>query len=330
MNTKRWSVVLLVFILLVTGACGQEQTAEVIQHVETSAAPALVTLSAAPVEEQSLRQELTIAASTPEPTITPQPSPTPSPSPEPTPTPTASPIPFSYYAPTVNMSFEELVGGLEDTYYEANHTEPIWPQGYPAPGTYKLIVDIQWQVVMAFKKDANGEYTVPVRYMLCSTGSPKLGNTRIGTFPLKECRLRFGTFAGGDYSAQYWTLIVSRTYFHSVVYKGRGKKDLNSLYVDKYLKLGSRDSHGCVRLPVPDARWIWYNCAYGTEVEIREGSKNDLETKAIREQLKLAEPPKVVSGLEPGKSPYTDNWTIEDIKLEVEFVNATPPPVPKG
>ena len=81
---------------------------------------------------------------------------------------------------------------------------------------------------------------------------------------------------------------------------------------------------------MPDARWIWYNCAYGTEVEIRQGSKNDLETKAIREQLKLAEPPKVVTGLVPGGSPYTDNWTIEDVPLEVEFVNATPPPAPKG
>ena len=105
-------------------------------------------------------------------------------------------------------------------------------------------MDIYWQVVMAYTKDENGQYTVPVRYMLCSTGSPKLGNTRIGTFKLKECRLRFGTFAGGDYSAQYWTLIVSRTYFHSVVYRGGkgGKKDLNSLYVDKYLKLGSAGS----------------------------------------------------------------------------------------
>ena len=243
-----------------------------------------------------------------------------------------SPIPFSYYAPTVNMSFEELVGGLEDSYYETEGMDPIMPLGYPAPGTYKLIVDVQWQVVMAFKKDANGEYTVPVRYMLCSTGSAKNGPTKIGTFPLKECRLRFGTFASGDFSAQYWTLIVSRTYFHSVVYhRGarNGQKDLNSVYVDKYLKLGTPDSHGCIRLPVPDARWIYYNCAYGTEVEIRKGDKIDAATKAIREQLKLAEPPKVVTGLAPGSAPYTDNWTIEDVPQEVKYIHATPPPAPK-
>lgn len=336
MNLKRWSAVLLVLLVLVTGACGPKQTAEAIQPVESAAvvtaAPAPVSLTSGPTQEPA-RQALVVAAQTPAPTLTPQPSPTPSPSPVPTPTPTASPIPFSYYAPTVNMSFEELVGGLEDSYYETENIDPIMPKGYPAPGTYKLIVDVTWQVVMAFTKDENGEYTVPVRYMLCSTGSSKNGLTRIGTFPLKECRLRFGTFASGDFSAQYWTLIVSRTYFHSVVYhRGarNGQKDLNSLYVDKYLKLGSQDSHGCIRLPVPDARWIFYNCAYGTEVEIRQGSKNDTATKAIREQLKLAEPPKVVSGLAPGSAPYTDNWTIDDVKLEVEFVNATPPPAPKG
>ena len=49
---------------------------------------------------------------------------------------------------------------------------------------------------MVYTKDANGEYTQPVRYMLCTTGSKKLGPTRKGIYPLKECRIRFGTFAG--------------------------------------------------------------------------------------------------------------------------------------
>ncbi len=337
MNLKRWIAALLTILCLPMGACGPKQTAQAIQ-IETAAqtAPTLIPLTEGSI--QAPHQELIVAASTPVPTMTPMASPTPSPTavptatPKPTAIPTASPIPFSYYAPTVNMTFEELVGGLEDSYYETEEgIDPIMPKGYPAAGTYKLIVDVTWQVVMAFKKDANGEYTVPVRYMLCSTGSAKNGLTKVGTFPLKECRLRFGTFASGDFSAQYWTLIVSRTYFHSVVYhRGarNGQKDLNSVYIDKYLKLGSQDSHGCIRLPVPDARWIFYNCAYGTEVEIRQGSKNDMETKAIREQLKLAEPPKVVTGLAPGSAPYTDNWTIEDVPLEWEFVNATPPPPP--
>ena len=333
MNLKRSCAVLLAALCLLMGACGPKETAQAIQSDIAVTAPTQAPVTAEPVVTAT-PQALVVVANTPAPTLTPQPSPTPTATPLPTPTPTASPIPFSYYAPTVNMTFEELVGGLEDTYYETEGIDPVSvrPKGYPAPGTYKLIVDVYWQVVMAFKKDANGEYTVPVRYMLCSTGSAKNGPTKIGTFPLKECRLRFGTFASGDFSAQYWTLIVSRTYFHSVVYhRGarNGQKDLNSVYVDKYLKLGTPDSHGCIRLPVPDARWIYYNCAYGTEVEIRKGDKNDAATKAIREQLKLAEPPKVVTGLAPGSAPYTDNWTIDDVKLEVEYIHATPPPAPK-
>ena len=68
---------------------------------------------------------------------------------------------FSTLAPTVNMTFEELTGddGSRD-----------FPKGYPAADTYYVIVDIKHQVVMVYTKDENGEYTVPVRYMLCSTG----------------------------------------------------------------------------------------------------------------------------------------------------------------
>ena len=66
------------------------------------------------------------ASPTPEPTpeITPEPQQvvfsavaTPMPAaitPTPTPEPTATPIPFSQYAPTVNMTYEELVGSTDD------------------------------------------------------------------------------------------------------------------------------------------------------------------------------------------------------------------------
>ena len=36
------------------------------------------------------------------------------PAPTATPEPTPTPVPFSYYAPTVNMTYEELVGSTDD------------------------------------------------------------------------------------------------------------------------------------------------------------------------------------------------------------------------
>lgn len=245
----------------------------------------------------------------------------PAPTVTPTPIPEETPIPFSYYAPTVNMSFEELVGSLADVNKEARE---VLAAGYPAPDTYYIIVDIYWQVVMVYRKGADGkpDYDQPVRYMLCSTGNPKVGSeTARGIFEIKKPRVRFGQFLSGE-TAQYWTLIRSRTYFHSVLYKK--DKDISSYDVESYNNLGSKASHACIRLTVPDARWIFYNIGYGTICEIRDGSKSDSQTQLIRSQLIL---PAAKTGLKlkAGEAPWTDNWTIEGVAHELEYKYEAPP-----
>ncbi len=310
-------------------ACGSESDHPIVS--ETTAAPE----TPAPTEETvpvvvdtiAPPEEVIISApATPElPTL--PPTPTPTPTPEPTDTPAPTEIPFSYYAPTVNMSFEELVGSLDD-FNEAdpsNESTFRMPLGYPAPDTYRIIVDLYWQVVMVYTKDETGAYTVPVRYMLCTTGSSRVqSETRTGVFKMQKTRVRFGKFASSPESAQYWSLIFSKTYFHSTLYNKR--RDLTSVQKASYEALGSKASHGCIRLTVPDARWIFYNICYDTEVEIRKGSKDDQETKAIREQLHIA-PWKDDAVITVANTPYTDNWRIEDVPLEMPYIFATQPPV---
>ena len=213
---------------------------------------------------------------------------------------------FDDLAPTTHMTFEELVGDSGERGY---------PEAMPVPDTYKIIVDLYWKVVMVYTRDSNGEYTVPVRYMLCSPGASK-SPTRTGTFQMKGTRVRFARFKGLTVSAQYWSLIVSATYFHSILYNSNNAKD----YTSSYNNLGSAVSHGCIRLTVPDARWIYYNAAPGTVVTIRSGSKNDEETKAIREQLVLAKMPSTRPTLNPGEIPWTDNWEIEDVPQDYPYV----------
>ena len=213
---------------------------------------------------------------------------------------------FDDLAPTTHMTFEELVGDTGERGY---------PEAMPVPDTYKIIVDLYWKVVMVYAKDENGEYTKPVRYMLCSPGASK-SPTRTGTFEMKGTRVRFARFKGLTVSAQYWSLIVSATYFHSILYNSNNAKD----YTSSYNNLGSAVSHGCIRLTVPDARWIYYNAAPGTVVTIRSGSKNDEETKAIREQFELAKMPSTRPDLKPGEIPWTDNWTIEDVPQDYPYV----------
>lgn len=212
---------------------------------------------------------------------------------------------FYNYAPTTIMSFEELVG---------DNGEYGFPKGYPKEDTYQIIVDEEHQVVMVHSKDENGEYTVPVRYMLCSSGIRKI--TPKGTFKMGAYHVRFSMFANDKTYGQYWTQIKGAIYFHTILYK---KKNAATYKEDIWEKLGTMDSHGCVRLTVPDARWMWYNIAPGTECIIRSGDPEDEETALIRSKLVLEKAPEERIELKPGEIPNTDNWKIEDVNVEVKF-----------
>ena len=217
---------------------------------------------------------------------------------------------FDIIAPTSNMTFAELVG--DNGIYNL-------PSGFPEPETYKIIVDKYYQVIMVFSKDENGDYTVPVRYMLCSTGTSS-SPTRSGTFHLKSYRVRFGLFANTDVYGQYWSQIDGRMYFHSILYS---KRDAAS-YTGSFNNLGRRASHGCIRLTVPDARWIWYNAAPGTTVIVRDGSSKDETTAAIKKMLTLDNmPDERPASLTGNDIPYTDNWTIDEVPHDVDFIQGS-------
>lgn len=132
-------------------------------------------------------------------------------------------------------------------------------QNYP----YKIMVNKQMCVVTVYEKDAKGKYTVPVKAMLCSPGV----ETPLGTYRI-PVKYRWRLLMD-DVWGQYSTRIVGGILFHSVWYY---EKDPSTLSNKQFNKLGTRCSHGCVRLNVEDAKWIYDNCPIGTEVTIYESS----------------------------------------------------------
>lgn len=201
---------------------------------------------------------------------------------------------FRKLAPTTAMSFEELVGDNGD--YSA-------VKSYPPAGTYQLVVNLYYQVITAYTKDANGEFTIPARYMICSTGRSTDPSPR-GTFKMGTQRQRFSKFQTFNVYGQYWSQITRNIFFHSVLYT---KKDAKTYTASSYTGLGKKVSHGCIRMLVPDARWIYYYAAPGTAVKIIKGKK-DAAMAEIKKKLTRAKLPSKRPNLRKGKIPVTEPW----------------------
>ena len=109
-----------------------------------------------------------------------------------------------------------------------------------------------------------GKYDIPVKTFTCSVGLPGTP-TPTGTFTT-PAKYRWHTLMGPSYG-QYCTRIVGGVLFHSVAGSNMTSHNLSA---GNYNMLGQPASHGCVRLCVRDAKWIYDNCALGTTVTISD------------------------------------------------------------
>lgn len=119
--------------------------------------------------------------------------------------------------------------------------------------------------------------TTPVKALLCSVGLN--GATPTGTRYIAD-KLRWHELMGpcwGQYCSHLGTTRYetwSDYLFHSILYNRPG--DPYSLSPSSYNALGQAASHGCIRLTVGGAKYIYDNCPIGTPVTIFDGtSAND-------------------------------------------------------
>ena len=125
---------------------------------------------------------------------------------------------------------------------------------------YKIMVNRLANCVTIYVPDEDGNYTVPYKAMICSTGGEA---TPAGTFKLKQ-KYEFKALFYKSYG-QYCSRIQGSILFHSSGNNSLNKDDLNA---SDFNNLGLGVSHGCIRLTVEDAKWIHDNCPTGTEVVI--------------------------------------------------------------
>ncbi len=137
-------------------------------------------------------------------------------------------------------------------------------------GSYRIMVNKATNVVTIYKG------ATPVKAMLCSTGAA----TPVGTFSV-SAKWKWLSMVGNVYG-KFVTQFYGNFLFHSVPYT---QINNHSLQTEEYNKLGTQCSHGCVRLCVEDAKWIYDNIPYYTTVTVIDSAGADPLMRPVREWL---------------------------------------------
>ena len=123
--------------------------------------------------------------------------------------------------------------------------------------SYAITVDCTNHRTVVFERSSGG--WTPIQNWLVSTGAPEsptvLGDYTVG--------IKGYSFGEDGYTCYYYTQFWGDYLFHSVLY------DAGTFTVQDG-RLGMSISHGCVRMKIEDAKWIWDNIPAGTAVRVYE------------------------------------------------------------
>ncbi len=126
---------------------------------------------------------------------------------------------------------------------------------------YSIDVRRNQNTVTVYTYDENGEYTIPVRVMVCSSGLDN--GTITGDFSIyynSEWNPLYG-----DVYGKYTSGFSGDYLFHSVPFY---EASSDTLKTEEYNKLGECASMGCIRMAVADTKWVYDNCPVGTPVYV--------------------------------------------------------------
>lgn len=141
--------------------------------------------------------------------------------------------------------------------YESDLLYKTWQKAQKMDSStqYLILVDLTNCKTMVFK-GSKGSWC-PYRMFKCSPGKPSTPTVR-GDFTVTGRGYSFGT---SSYTCYYYTQFYGNYLFHSVLYHA-------GTFRVKDGRLGMHLSHGCVRMHINSAKWIYDNIPNKTHVNI--------------------------------------------------------------
>ena len=160
------------------------------------------------------------------------------------------------------------------------HSAPPFAARAASGDTYAVEVDVTNQITTVYR---NSDRRI-VRQMICSTGMNNY--TPLGTFKMEKTRpasdrLEWYYICKFKVYVKFATRIKGGILFHSIPY---AQKDMSTIDQEALDQLGTKASHGCIRLLWEDARWIAEHCLDGTTVKIFNGAA---KKTGLRDLLKV-------------------------------------------
>lgn len=199
----------------------------------------------------------------------------------------------------------------ETTNEKETERETVNPKTLP----YKIMVNRAANCITVYKNDGNGNFTTPVKAIVCSTGK-NVGDTPLGKFStlISYKWLRMVDNSYGQYAYRFYGSIL----FHSVPYY---TQDKGNLEWEQFNKLGEPASLGCVRVCVADAIWLINNCQVGTAVEVYDDADNP-GPLGKPEMIKIPED-SPYRGWDPTDPDKNNPWNNCSPEIKVEKTSAT-------
>ena len=154
---------------------------------------------------------------------------------------------------------EQEVAVMEEIKDENNNPGPIEEQDidFTSSDDFRIKVDLTKQKVFVYYKDNL------IKEMICSGGAEQFP-TPLGEFKTSQ-KIEYSWIDRFNMGAYYWIRFYKKYLFHSVPFD-----ENKEMIMEEYEKLGSPASHGCIRLKLDEAKWLYEKLPLGVTVLIHE------------------------------------------------------------
>ncbi len=120
---------------------------------------------------------------------------------------------------------------------------------------FRIEIDLTRQRVIVFHKDDI------LREMICSGGAPE-SPTPLGEYVTSQ-KIEYSWVERFGVGAYYWVRFFENYLIHSIPFN-----ENDEMIIEEYEKLGNPVSHGCVRLSLEEAKWLYETLPLGVKVLI--------------------------------------------------------------